>query len=122
MAICGVSLIRHRCGGPTSTPHSSGFRGPCIWPFLSNLGKMTFLAACWIEKVKIKTKIGLMTNEGEKISLDLPSSLVQNFIELQERLRAIPAGRRRGKSLDFRDETLRQKDCNLLKSWKDLTS
>ena len=47
MAICCVSLILRRCSVRPSTPHSSGFRGPCIWPFLSNLGKMTFSAACW---------------------------------------------------------------------------
>src|SRR4030067_1699877 len=34
-----------RCGVQPSTPHSSGFRAPCIWPFLTNLGKMIFSAA-----------------------------------------------------------------------------
>ncbi len=42
MATCCVSLFLRRCGVPPSTPHFSGFRGPCIWPFLSNLEKMTF--------------------------------------------------------------------------------
>jgi len=40
-----------RCGVQPSTPHSSvppkaGFGNFNMWPFLSNLGKMTFLAAC----------------------------------------------------------------------------
>ena len=34
-----------RCGVQPSTPHSSGFREPCIWPFLNNLEKMTFSGA-----------------------------------------------------------------------------
>jgi hypothetical protein len=27
---------------PDSTPHGSGFRGPCIWAFLNSLQKETF--------------------------------------------------------------------------------
>jgi hypothetical protein len=37
MPICGVSLTLRHCGVQISTPHSSGFRGPCIWTFLINL-------------------------------------------------------------------------------------
>jgi len=40
--ICCVSLIPRRCGVRPSTPHSSEFREPCIWAFLSSLGKITF--------------------------------------------------------------------------------
>ena len=42
MAICCVSLILRRCSVQPSTPHSSGIRGPCIWPFLSNLRRWLF--------------------------------------------------------------------------------
>ena len=42
--ICCVSLILRRCGVPPSTPHSSGFREPCIWAFLSSLKEIIFLA------------------------------------------------------------------------------
>jgi len=52
------------------------------------------------------------------IPLDIASYLEQNVIELQERL-LFQKGRRRGKSRGDWDETLRQKDCNLIKSWKD---
>src|SRR3990172_4469463 len=43
---CDISNRASRCGVQPSTPHSSGFRGPCIWPFLNNLEKMTFSTAC----------------------------------------------------------------------------
>jgi len=34
-----------RCGVPQSTPPSSEFREPCIWPFLINLEKPAFSTA-----------------------------------------------------------------------------
>jgi hypothetical protein len=44
--ICGVVLILRRCSVHPSTPHSSGFRAPCIWAFLSSLKKIIFSAGC----------------------------------------------------------------------------
>ena len=37
MPICCVPLILRRCGVLLRTPHSSGFRAPCIWTFLYSL-------------------------------------------------------------------------------------
>lgn len=35
--ICGVALVLRHCGVLNGTPHSSGFRAPCIWTFFSIL-------------------------------------------------------------------------------------
>jgi len=62
MAICGVSLILRRCGVPSSTPHSSGFQGSCIWPFLSNFEKMICSAACYAVQLDFLNHKGSFPN------------------------------------------------------------
>ncbi len=55
MPICGVPLILRRCSVHSSTPHSSGYRAPCIWAFLISLLEMSFQS--WLIRcVKISKK------------------------------------------------------------------
>jgi thiol-disulfide isomerase/thioredoxin len=44
MPSCDVALILRRCGVHLGTLHSSGFRAPCIWAFLSSLQKNNFFS------------------------------------------------------------------------------
>jgi hypothetical protein len=40
--ICCVTLIPRHCGVLLRTPHSSGFRKPCIWTFSISLSEANF--------------------------------------------------------------------------------
>ena len=42
--VCFLSNRASHCGVHPSTPHSSGFRAPCVWAFLISPKKLTFPA------------------------------------------------------------------------------